>query len=655
MRTHFYALLLLCLVVFALLSNFELSLLAGAESARPFSASQPPSNTIFSGHFRFTNGSSAFANWVVSSGTNYVRGNGTDADVLDADYKLLGNATYTFLVVGNYLGGAGFRWLQSFDLSIAEGTSREFTFLVPSQSNELVQHHPYIMCQETGANAKILGWNSMINIVTGEVDVNVNVTAQSQKLVMLHTSADLNYSATPRYVLDSVSVNGSVIDRRSISIIIHTETSVQSASPSAVEDTCQILCTPSSLTTFAYVFSQIPANYVPVEVRQCSHNERRQEIEKMMLIDAHNSSKTYAPTHLSPQFVVPSDKNYTLVTEPSNTSLATTIIPLPLSFNPSLHTLPTVNCGICMVDIYLQSKSELVEFSATASARLSQEIDRILLPPGANLDTVDLPPSINSGSSIGQLNITDAQAEESVKFKWIQVALPADYEVVNATFQTDNGNIPKYVTYIADRDKILTDMAAPGHSHVTPLILDYRSLSQIRITALHLRKTIIVRGNSMNMTVVVENKGNASETFNLAIYTNSSTMAPPQTSSLDAAGQTSLPFMWNTTGFAFGSYVLTANAKNSSGVILVHVRFSGTSLTLSIQGDANGDGRVNVLDLITIAIHLGQSNGGGYMPDSPQWYQFWNSDLNNDGKINVLDLIICATHLSQHWNTNQTS
>jgi parallel beta-helix repeat protein len=54
-------------------------------------------------------------------------------------------------------------------------------------------------------------------------------------------------------------------------------------------------------------------------------------------------------------------------------------------------------------------------------------------------------------------------------------------------------------------------------------------------------------------------------------------------------------------------------------------------------GDANYDGKVNVLDLITVAIALGAHPGD----------QKWNirADLNQDGRINVLDLIIVATCL----------
>ncbi len=51
--------------------------------------------------------------------------------------------------------------------------------------------------------------------------------------------------------------------------------------------------------------------------------------------------------------------------------------------------------------------------------------------------------------------------------------------------------------------------------------------------------------------------------------------------------------------------------------------------------DVNGDGKVNVLDLIRIANRLGWTGAPGAIPE----------DVNRDGKVNVLDLILTANWL----------
>ncbi|MGA3192712.1 MAG: thermopsin family protease [Candidatus Bathyarchaeia archaeon] len=61
------------------------------------------------------------------------------------------------------------------------------------------------------------------------------------------------------------------------------------------------------------------------------------------------------------------------------------------------------------------------------------------------------------------------------------------------------------------------------------------------------------------------------------------------------------------------------------------------NVTLTITGDVNGDGRVNILDDILV------SNAFLSTPSSPNWNH--NADINGDGVVNILDDII----LSNHW------
>jgi hypothetical protein len=113
---------------------------------------------------------------------------------------------------------------------------------------------------------------------------------------------------------------------------------------------------------------------------------------------------------------------------------------------------------------------------------------------------------------------------------------------------------------------------------------------------------------------------------------------------------TSFEIAWNTTGFAYGKYIIKAYVdpvsyeSNTTNNML-----TGSSVIVTFLGDVNGDGTVNVLDLILIANHLGHTDGDGHIPYSLDWYRCINSDLNDDRSHNVLDLILCANHLGQHW------
>lgn len=54
----------------------------------------------------------------------------------------------------------------------------------------------------------------------------------------------------------------------------------------------------------------------------------------------------------------------------------------------------------------------------------------------------------------------------------------------------------------------------------------------------------------------------------------------------------------------------------------------------SLEGDVNGDCRVNIFDLVTVAIAYGSS------PGDPRWNP--DADLKDDGRINIFDLVIVA-------------
>ncbi len=60
----------------------------------------------------------------------------------------------------------------------------------------------------------------------------------------------------------------------------------------------------------------------------------------------------------------------------------------------------------------------------------------------------------------------------------------------------------------------------------------------------------------------------------------------------------------------------------------------------NLTGDANGDGQVNVLDVITVVAYFTETGTEDFC--------FFNADVNQDGQINVLDIIGIATIFSRN-------
>jgi hypothetical protein len=58
----------------------------------------------------------------------------------------------------------------------------------------------------------------------------------------------------------------------------------------------------------------------------------------------------------------------------------------------------------------------------------------------------------------------------------------------------------------------------------------------------------------------------------------------------------------------------------------------GSMVTFGQLGDVNGDGAINVVDIVNMVNFALQS-------DEPTTYESWASDLNEDGEINVLDIV----------------
>ena len=77
-----------------------------------------------------------------------------------------------------------------------------------------------------------------------------------------------------------------------------------------------------------------------------------------------------------------------------------------------------------------------------------------------------------------------------------------------------------------------------------------------------------------------------------------------------------------------GVILSDSNAKT----LTVRTR-NGSVVEGGAKWDPNGDGKVNVLDLVLVANSLGTSNA--------------RTDINGDGKVNVLDLVTVAQHLGE--------
>jgi hypothetical protein len=155
--------------------------------------------------------------------------------------------------------------------------------------------------------------------------------------------------------------------------------------------------------------------------------------------------------------------------------------------------------------------------------------------------------------------------------------------------------------------------------------------------------TFVDQGYGANVTVTAANLGSYSETFNVTVYANTTVIAS-QNITLSSGTSSNVTFTWDTTGFAYGNYTISAYAwpvENETN--LANNNFTGGTVLVTVPGDINGDGTVNILDAILLSDTFGLSPGQpGYNPAAnfvP------NGPLG--ATINILDAIFLASNFDQ--------
>ena len=140
-----------------------------------------------------------------------------------------------------------------------------------------------------------------------------------------------------------------------------------------------------------------------------------------------------------------------------------------------------------------------------------------------------------------------------------------------------------------------------------------------------------------NVTVVVENQGTRTETFDVTAYAGA-ILIGTKTVALDAGANTALVYNWNLEGVAEGIYTIRAEVPPLYGEIdTADNTLTDGTVKIKHPGDANDDGVLNAYDLGILAKAWGTKVGDAlYDP---------RADFNGDGKIDTQDHEI----LKDYW------
>lgn len=143
--------------------------------------------------------------------------------------------------------------------------------------------------------------------------------------------------------------------------------------------------------------------------------------------------------------------------------------------------------------------------------------------------------------------------------------------------------------------------------------------------------------SKINVTVV--NYGSYSEIVNMTVFANTTIIGVINNLNLSIGDSRTLTTSWDGGILNYGPYVISAYVApvmNETN-IADNTCFGGTVI-VTFSGDVDGNGVINVLDLIKLAMAIGKP----WPPINPIYPLPVRIDINIDGRINVLDLILVA-------------
>jgi len=162
----------------------------------------------------------------------------------------------------------------------------------------------------------------------------------------------------------------------------------------------------------------------------------------------------------------------------------------------------------------------------------------------------------------------------------------------------------------------------------------------IAVTNASTSRTTVGQGYSTHINVTVANQGNYTETFNVTVYTNTTIIEKRTNITLTSGNSTTITFTWNTAEFVKGSYIIRAYAWPVLGETeTADNEYIDGTVKILIPGDVDGDGIVDIFDLVSVA------NVYGTKPGDPDWNP--NADVKGDGIIDIFDLVLVAQHYGQ--------
>jgi len=193
-----------------------------------------------------------------------------------------------------------------------------------------------------------------------------------------------------------------------------------------------------------------------------------------------------------------------------------------------------------------------------------------------------------------------------------------------------------YTVYVQVDDSLGTQVT----SNIANVTVKNSLVHDVAVTNVTIPVSEAYQGWVVNVNVTVVNFGNATESFSVTLNYNGTSIATLPVNGLAPNSTQTLVFVWNTTNVPCGNYTMEAETLLAPGEtnLANSVLVDGT-LRIKIMGDINGDGKVDMSDIMTLV------NAFGSYPGHPRWNAA--CDLMQDGRIDLADIVLALINFGE--------
>ena len=183
-----------------------------------------------------------------------------------------------------------------------------------------------------------------------------------------------------------------------------------------------------------------------------------------------------------------------------------------------------------------------------------------------------------------------------------------------------------------------TQYTIAGNNDRYPLMQPFNP-HDIGIINIITSKTIVGQDLTLHIDLKILNYGIYDEISTVTVYANTAVIAT-KTITLTKRNSTTITFTWDTKGVVKGNYIIKADVTAvPDETYLDDNTFKGSVVYVGIPGDVDGNGAVQLADLVTVAKAYGSK------PGDPNWNA--NADVDGNTVVGLSDLVIVAKHYGQ--------